>query len=88
MTEVRDRDVHHADPAAGRPGDALGLVAALPWPRSCLPVQRAVPELPRPWALLAGGAADLPAGALDDRWGLDALTKLAGQVLAAGRDGA
>ena len=35
-------------------------------------------------ALVAGAVVICALGAVDDRWGLDALTKLAGQVLAAG----
>ena len=34
--------------------------------------------------MLAGGAVICLLGAVDDLWGLDALTKLAGQILAAG----
>jgi UDP-GlcNAc:undecaprenyl-phosphate GlcNAc-1-phosphate transferase len=37
-----------------------------------------------PWAILAAGAMVCLLGVADDIWGLDALTKLAGQALAAG----
>jgi UDP-GlcNAc:undecaprenyl-phosphate GlcNAc-1-phosphate transferase len=86
MTEVRDRDVHAV------PTPRLGGVAMLIGMAVALVVASELPFLKRelyayshdPWALLAGGALICLLGAVDDKWGLDALTKLAGQVLAAG----
>jgi UDP-GlcNAc:undecaprenyl-phosphate GlcNAc-1-phosphate transferase len=86
MTEVRDRDVHAV------PTPRLGGVAMLIGMTAALLIASELPFLKRelfsysldPWALLAGGALICLLGAVDDKWGLDALTKLAGQVLAAG----
>jgi UDP-GlcNAc:undecaprenyl-phosphate/decaprenyl-phosphate GlcNAc-1-phosphate transferase len=85
MTPVRDRDVHAI------PTPRLGGVAMLIGLAAALVVASELPFLSRelyansrdPWALLAGGGLICLLGAIDDKWGLDALTKLAGQVLAA-----
>ncbi len=86
MAEVRDRDVHDVPiPRLGGVAMLLGFLAAL----------LVASELPRlssvfsgatsTWAGLLSGAVIICAlGAIDDRWGLDAITKLAGQALAAG----
>jgi UDP-GlcNAc:undecaprenyl-phosphate/decaprenyl-phosphate GlcNAc-1-phosphate transferase len=86
MTPVRDRDVHAV------PTPRLGGVAMLIGMAVALVVASELPFLSEelyansrdPWALLAGGTLICLLGAVDDKWGLDALTKLAGQVLAAG----
>ena len=86
MTPVRDRDVHAV------PTPRLGGVAMLIGMTAALVVAGELPFLHSelyansrdPWALLAGGTLVCLLGAVDDKWGLDALTKLAGQVLAAG----
>ncbi len=86
MTAVRDRDVHAV------PTPRLGGVAMLIGMAVALVVASELPFLSEnlfansrdPWALLAGGTLICLLGAVDDKWGLDALTKLAGQVLAAG----
>ena len=85
MTEVRDRDVH-AIPTPRLGGTAMlaGLAAALLM-ASQLPLLRDVFTNSRdPEALLSAGALVCLLGAADDRFDLDALTKLAGQVVAAG----
>jgi UDP-GlcNAc:undecaprenyl-phosphate/decaprenyl-phosphate GlcNAc-1-phosphate transferase len=86
MAEVRDRDVHDVPtPRLGGlamfGGFAAGMLVA-----SKLPLLRTVFENgSREWlALLSGAFLICLLGAADDRWGLDAVTKLAGQVLAAG----
>lgn len=85
MAEVRDRDVH-AEPTPRLGGLAMlagvgaGILLA-----SKLPMMRAVFEGSNTAiALLSGVAIIVVLGIVDDRWGLDAPTKLAGQVLAAG----
>ena len=86
MAEVRDRDVHdEAMPRLGGLAMLGGILAGILL-ASKLPRMRAVfeggdnPAI----ALLSGIAIIIVLGMIDDRWGLDAPTKLAGQVLAAG----
>ncbi|MFP5333944.1 MAG: glycosyltransferase family 4 protein [Actinomycetes bacterium] len=84
MTPVRDRDVHSV-PTPRLGGLAmLGGVAAAFVVASRLPFLDGVFATRDPWAILAAGALVCLLGVADDVWGLDALTKLAGQVLAAG----
>jgi UDP-GlcNAc:undecaprenyl-phosphate GlcNAc-1-phosphate transferase len=86
MAAVRDRDVHAV------PTPRMGGVAMLVGLAAGLIVAHELPFLSRelfanshdPWALLAGAAIICALGVVDDKWGLDAVTKLAGQVLAAG----
>ncbi|MFZ5870655.1 MAG: glycosyltransferase family 4 protein [Actinomycetota bacterium] len=84
MTPVRDRDVHSV------PTPRMGGLAMLAGVAAAFAVASRVPFLdgvfaaPGPWAILAAGALVCLLGVADDVWGLDALTKLAGQVLAAG----
>lgn len=83
---VRDRDVHqHAMPRWGGLGMFLGLLAGMVL-ASKLPMMRSVFEGPSQEApaLLSGAAIIVALGLADDRWELDAPTKMAGQVLAAG----
>jgi len=85
MAEVRDRDVH-AEPTPRLGGLAMlgGVLAGLLL-ASKLPMMRSVFEGSNSAiALLSGIAIIVALGIVDDRWGLDAPTKLAGQVLAAG----
>ncbi len=85
MTPVRDRDVHAI------PTPRLGGIAMLGGFGAGLLVATQMPFLgPRlgdgqqTAALLAGAVLICLLGVVDDKWELDALTKLAGQVLAAG----
>ncbi len=90
LAKVRDRDVHAiATPRWGGlailAGLAVGMQAARHLPAlssvfSSANQNAAVP----PQAILSGAAVICLVGAIDDRWELDALTKLAGQILAAG----
>jgi len=83
-TEVRDRDVHTI------PTPRLGGLAIFAGVCSGLLVASRLPTLHRAFSfsdahgVLYGGGLLVLLGVADDRWGLDALTKLAGQVLAAG----
>ncbi len=84
MAEPRDRDVHAI------PTPRLGGLAMYAGVCAAFLVAGSLPALSRVFAysdvqavVVAGGILVL-IGAADDRWGLDALTKLAGQVVAAG----
>ena len=86
MAEVRDRDVHdEPTPRLGGLAMVGGILAGLLL-ASKLPMMRAVFEGGgnTAIALLSGVAIIMVLGIVDDKWGLDAPTKLAGQVLAAG----
>jgi UDP-GlcNAc:undecaprenyl-phosphate GlcNAc-1-phosphate transferase len=87
QAEVRDRDVH-VIPTPRLGGLAMfgGMVAALVV-ASGLPEMRKVMaggEVSVIKALLLSGGLIVLVGIADDRWGVDALTKFAGQVAAAG----
>ncbi len=84
MAEVRDRDVHdEPTPRLGGLGMLAGLLAALVVARE-LPLMSSVFEdSDEPVALLSGALVLVLLGMVDDRWGLDAPTKFAGQALAA-----
>lgn len=84
MAEPRDRDVHAiATPRLG--GLALygGVAAAFLVARQLPSLQQVFLRSDVEAVLIAGGLIVL-LGLVDDTWGLDALTKLAGQVVAAG----
>jgi UDP-GlcNAc:undecaprenyl-phosphate GlcNAc-1-phosphate transferase len=85
MAEVRDRDVHaEPTPRLGGLAMLLGLLAGLLL-ASKLPMMKSVfSGGNQQWALLSGVAVIVILGIVDDKWGLDAPVKLAGQVLAAG----
>ena len=84
MTPVRDRDVHAV------PTPRLGGIAMMGGFAAALMVSNSLPFLgPRLnerdiVAVLSGAVLICLLGVLDDRYELDAVTKLAGQVLAAG----
>ena len=84
MAEPRDRDVHAI------PTPRLGGLAMYGGICAAFLVAGQLPALSRVFlysdvqaVVLAGGLIVL-LGAVDDRWGIDALTKLAGQVVASG----
>ena len=85
VARPRDRDVHAI------PTPRLGGVAMFGGMAVALLVAHLMPTLRRAYdtgsettAVLAAGALICLLGILDDRWELDSLTKLAGQVFAAG----
>jgi UDP-GlcNAc:undecaprenyl-phosphate/decaprenyl-phosphate GlcNAc-1-phosphate transferase len=85
MAEVRDRDVHDVPtPRLGGLAMYAGVAAALLVAENLPALQRVSQSSSAPRAVLLAGAIIVVVGFVDDRWGLDALTKLAGQVLAAG----
>ena len=84
MAEPRDRDVH-AIPTPRLGGLAMyGGVCAAFWVASSLPALSRVFRYSDVEAVVVGGGLIVLLGIADDRWGIDALTKLAGQVLACG----
>ena len=85
LAEIRDRDVHAVPiPRLGGLGMLLGLMTAF-LVASRLPVLRRVFESgDEIRGVLTGAVIICILGAIDDVWGLDAITKLAGQTLAAG----
>ena len=84
VAQPRDRDVH-AVPTPRLGGLAMyGGVAAGFLVASQLPALQSVFRYSDVQAVLVGGGFIVLLGLVDDRWGIDALTKLAGQVVAAG----
>lgn len=87
ITAVRDRDVHTAPiPRLGGVAMLLGLTVSLVIGSQMTFLQPlfAGTEGRLPWAILGSAAIVCLLGAADDIWDLDWLTKLVGQVLAAG----
>ncbi|MEI8056302.1 MAG: MraY family glycosyltransferase [Actinomycetes bacterium] len=83
MAQVRDRDVHD-EPTARLGGLAMfaGLLAALLL-ASELPLMSSVfTNSTEPVALLSGATILVALGVIDDKWGMDAPTKFAGQAFA------
>ena len=84
MAEPRDRDVHAV------PTPRLGGLAMFAGVCAAFLVARQLPALQNVFtysdvqAVVVGGAIIVTLGLVDDTWGLDALTKLAGQVVAVG----
>ncbi len=84
MTPVRDRDVHSVPtPRLGGLAMLAGVAVAFA-AASQMPFLNDLFAEPGPWAVLGAAAIVSLLGVADDVWGLDPLTKLAGQVLAAG----
>ena len=85
LAQVRDRDVHAiATPYMGGLAMYAGLVAAMLVARKLPLLGSVFTGSSEPKALLIAGGLICLVGLVDDRWGLDALTKLAGQAMAAG----
>lgn len=84
MTAVRARDVHDAvTPRLGGLAMFAGVAAALLLAGTIPFLQGLYTDSRQPWAILAAGGLVCLLGAADDKWDLDWVTKLAGQVLAA-----
>lgn len=85
MAPVRDRDVH-AIPTPRLGGLAMygGILAALVVARGLPTLSGTFIRSSEPTAVLKAGLVICLIGALDDRFELDSLTKLGGQIVAAG----
>src|SRR6478672_11913267 len=85
MAEIRDRDVHDSPiPRLGGVGMLLGLYAAFLVAAQLPLLRRVFDSGDEIRGVLTGATVICLLGAIDDVWGLDAITKLAGQTLAAG----
>ncbi|MBB3036164.1 UDP-GlcNAc:undecaprenyl-phosphate GlcNAc-1-phosphate transferase [Hoyosella altamirensis] len=81
----RDRDVHVAPtPRMGGVGMFLGIVAAMYLAQQLPALTRGFEYTTDIQAAVIAGAVIVVVGMIDDRWGLDALTKFMGQVTAGG----
>lgn len=84
ITAVRDRDVHVTPiPRMGGVAMLLGMAVAIAF-ASRMPFLAGEFRTSTAWAILAGAAMVCLLGAADDIWELDWVTKLTGQLLAAG----
>lgn len=84
MAAPRERDVHVIPtPRGGGVAMYFGVAAAILVATRLPALQRTFEDSQTIAVLVAGGLICL-LGVLDDRWGLDALTKLTGQIAAAG----
>jgi UDP-GlcNAc:undecaprenyl-phosphate GlcNAc-1-phosphate transferase len=83
--EIRERDVHTAPvPLIGGLAMYAGLVAALLVANQIPQLHDAIANTGMVTGLLAAGGLLVIIGIIDDRWGMNALTKAAGQVAAGG----
>jgi UDP-GlcNAc:undecaprenyl-phosphate/decaprenyl-phosphate GlcNAc-1-phosphate transferase len=81
----RERDVHtKPTPRMGGVGMYVGVVAAVLFAHQLPALRRGFDFAPDIPAVLVAGTLIVLVGIIDDRWGLDALTKFVGQVTAAG----
>ncbi|MFX0580247.1 MraY family glycosyltransferase [Nocardia nepalensis] len=81
----RERDVHVKPiPRMGGVGMYVGVVAAVLFAHQLPALRRGFDYRPDIPAVLVAATLIVLVGIVDDRWGLDALTKFAGQVTAAG----
>ncbi|MEU7150407.1 MraY family glycosyltransferase [Streptomyces sp. NPDC045470] len=85
MPEIRARDVHR-EPTPRLGGIAMfgGLCAGLLVAAHLSNLKSVFEHSNEPRALLSGAALIWVLGVLDDKWGVDALVKLGGQMIAAG----
>ncbi|MGF7122471.1 glycosyltransferase family 4 protein [Rhodococcus sp. TAF43] len=81
----RDRDVHvQPTPRLGGVGMYIGMLVALLFAQQLPALTRGFEFTTDISAVLVAGFVIVLVGVIDDRWGLDALTKFVGQVTAAG----
>ncbi|NNG98616.1 undecaprenyl/decaprenyl-phosphate alpha-N-acetylglucosaminyl 1-phosphate transferase [Gordonia araii NBRC 100433] len=81
----RARDVHVIPtPRLGGIGMFIGAVAAIALAAQLPALNRGFAYTPDMMAVVVSGLVIVLVGVIDDRWGLDALTKFVGQVTAAG----
>ena len=84
ITPVRDRDVHAVPiPRMGGTAMFLGFAVAI-LTASQMSFLSGRFHSGQPWGVLIGAGAVCALGIADDVWQLDAVTKLAGQAIAAG----
>jgi UDP-GlcNAc:undecaprenyl-phosphate GlcNAc-1-phosphate transferase len=84
MAAPRERDVHVIPtPRGGGVAMYLGVAAAI-LVATQLPALRRTFDDSETMAVLIAGGLICALGVIDDRWGIDALTKLTGQIAAAG----
>ncbi|MEE2061943.1 MULTISPECIES: MraY family glycosyltransferase [Rhodococcus] len=85
VAKPRDRDVHVTPtPRMGGVGIYLGLVVGILFAQQLPALTRGFEYTPDMGAALVSATIIVLVGIVDDRWGLDALTKFVGQVTAAG----
>jgi UDP-GlcNAc:undecaprenyl-phosphate/decaprenyl-phosphate GlcNAc-1-phosphate transferase len=85
LAEIRDRDVHDVPiPRLGGVGMLVGVLAGLAVAAKLPLLHRIFTSGDEIRGVLTGAIVICLVGVVDDIWGLDAVTKLAGQVLAAG----
>jgi UDP-GlcNAc:undecaprenyl-phosphate GlcNAc-1-phosphate transferase len=85
VAAVRERDVHSVPtPRLGGVAMFLGLSAGLLVARHTPVLHDVLRGSAEPRGVFWGGLVICAVGVVDDRWGLDAFTKLAGQICAAG----
>nr|WP_231988230.1 MraY family glycosyltransferase [Nakamurella panacisegetis] len=85
FTPIRDRDVHQSPtPRMGGLAVYLGFATAILMARKIPTLARAFDSSSTIQGVLVAGAVIVLVGVLDDRFDLDAVTKLFGQILAAG----
>lgn len=85
MAEIRDRDVHDIPiPRLGGVAMFLGFLAGMLVASQLGFVSAVFTESKDAVAVLTGAALIFLVGVADDIWGLDSLTKAAGQIIAAG----
>lgn len=85
FTPVRERDVHKVPiPRMGGTAMFAGFAAALLFASKIPFMEPLFSQGRTPYAVLAGAAGVCLLGVADDLWELDAVTKFAGQALAAG----
>ena len=81
----RERDVHVIPtPRMGGVGMFVGVVAAIALASNLPALTRGFAYTSDMNAVIVSGAVIVAVGIIDDRWGLDALTKFVGQLTAAG----